>query len=51
VLRFFGDDAIFRAQPENSGLGYSAAGVLFPDEISPWKAGDPFRAPGFHQRI
>ncbi len=51
VLRFFGDDAIFSPLPEKSRSGYGAAGVLFVDEISHLKAGDPFRAPCFRQLV
>jgi hypothetical protein len=51
VLRFFGDDATFSPLPENSRSGYSTAGVLFVDELSHLKAGDPFRAPCFRQLI
>ena len=49
VLRFFGDDATFSPLPENSRSGYSTAGVLFVDELSHLKAGDPFRASCFRQ--
>nr|WP_315597387.1 phytanoyl-CoA dioxygenase family protein [uncultured Cupriavidus sp.] len=51
VLRFFGDDATFSPLPENSRSGYSTAGVLFVDELSHLKAGDPFRASCFRQII
>lgn len=51
VLRFFGDDATFSPLPENSRAGYTPAGVLFVDEISHLKAGDPYRASCFRQII
>jgi hypothetical protein len=49
VLRFFGDDAIFRTLPSHSDNLYTPAGVLFLDQIGHLKEGDPFRSPFFKQ--
>jgi ectoine hydroxylase-related dioxygenase (phytanoyl-CoA dioxygenase family) len=49
VLRFFGDDAKFHPLPDHSDAGYTPAGVLFLDEMTALKAGDPLRAPTFAQ--
>ena len=49
VLRFFGDDATFRALPAESRSGYPRQGILFSDELAHLKDGDPFRAPNFQQ--
>jgi hypothetical protein len=51
VFRFFGDDATFRPLPEHSAAGYPQQGVLFSEELSTLKAGDPFRHPTFRQLI
>jgi len=47
VLRFFGDDAVFRPLPENSQGGVPSSGFLFNEELAHLRAGDPFRAPNF----
>lgn len=49
VLRFFGDDAVFRSLPSHSDNGYTQAGVLFVDHLGHLKDGDPFRASCFPQ--
>jgi ectoine hydroxylase-related dioxygenase (phytanoyl-CoA dioxygenase family) len=49
VLRFFGDDAVFRGLPEKSRAGYPRQGVLFTEDLLHLKDGDPFRAPAFQQ--
>lgn len=49
VLRFFGDDATFRALPSHSDNGYTPAGILFADQLGHLKDGDPFRAPFFRE--
>lgn len=49
VLRFFGDDATFRALPEESRSGYPRQGILFSEELAHLKEGDAFRAPCFQQ--
>ena len=49
VLRFFGDDSVFRSLPSHSDSGYTTAGVLFADQLGHLKDGDPFRAPCFKQ--
>ena len=49
VLRFFGDDATFHPLPENSAAGYGTGGVLFIEEMSALRAGDPLRSPIFVQ--
>lgn len=51
VFRFFGDDATFRPLPEHSDAGYPREGILFTEELSNLKAGDPFRHPTFRQLI
>lgn len=49
VLRFFGDDATFRALPEKSASGYPRQGILFADELAHLEDGDLFRSPAFLQ--
>jgi ectoine hydroxylase-related dioxygenase (phytanoyl-CoA dioxygenase family) len=49
VLRFFGDDAVFRALPSQSRSGYTPAGVLHLEHIAHLKEGDPYRSPFFVQ--
>lgn len=49
VLRFFGDDATFRALPSQSRSGYTPAGVLHLEHIAHLKDGDPYRSPFFVQ--
>jgi hypothetical protein len=49
VLRFFGDDAVFRSLPEESLAGYPRAGVLFTEDLAHLRDGDPFRAPIFQK--
>jgi ectoine hydroxylase-related dioxygenase (phytanoyl-CoA dioxygenase family) len=49
VLRFFGDDATFHPLPEISASGYGSGGVLFVEEMSALRAGDPLRSPTFLQ--
>ncbi|HEX4181719.1 MAG TPA: phytanoyl-CoA dioxygenase family protein [Caulobacteraceae bacterium] len=49
VLRFFGDDAVFRSLPEQSLAGYPRQGVLFTDDLAHLRDGDPFRSPIFQQ--
>ncbi|MCQ4312779.1 phytanoyl-CoA dioxygenase family protein [Pseudomonas stutzeri] len=51
VFRFFGDNATFRPLPEYSGSGYPTAGILFTEELSNLKAGEPFRHPTFRQLV
>jgi phytanoyl-CoA dioxygenase PhyH len=51
VLRFFGDEATFRALPKHSVSGYTTAGVLFVEHLANLKDGDPFRAPCFKQLL
>jgi ectoine hydroxylase-related dioxygenase (phytanoyl-CoA dioxygenase family) len=49
VLRFFGDDAVFRSLPAQSKAGYPRQGVLFTDDLAHLRDGDPFRASIFQQ--
>ena len=49
VLRFFGDDAVFRGLPKESKAGYSRQGVLFVEDLLHLRDGDPFRSPIFQQ--
>jgi phytanoyl-CoA dioxygenase PhyH len=49
VLRFFGDDATFRALPSHSDSGFTPAGMLFVEQLGHLKEGDPFRSPFFKQ--
>ena len=49
VLRFFGDDAIFRSLPSHSDNGFTPAGLLLLEHIRHLKDGDPFRSPFFKQ--
>jgi ectoine hydroxylase-related dioxygenase (phytanoyl-CoA dioxygenase family) len=51
VLRFFGDDAVFRALPSKSRSGFSLAGVWNRENIAHLKEGDPFRSPFFAQLV
>ena len=51
VLRFFGDDAVFSPLPQPSISGFTAAGVLFLEELAALKDGDPFRATCFRQLV
>ncbi|MFP3643031.1 phytanoyl-CoA dioxygenase family protein [Paraburkholderia sp. SIMBA_054] len=51
VLRFFGDDAVFSPLPQPSISGFTAAGVLFLEELAALKDGDPFRATSFRQLV
>ena len=48
VLRFFGDEAVFRPLPSDSDSGYSPFGAWV-DQVGQLKNGDPFRAPYFKQ--
>lgn len=49
VLRFFGDDAVFRPLPSSSRAGYPPQGVLFTEDLAHLREGDSFRAPIFQQ--
>jgi ectoine hydroxylase-related dioxygenase (phytanoyl-CoA dioxygenase family) len=49
VLRFFGDDAVFRGLPEKSKAGYPRQGILFSEDLLHLSDGDPFRSPVFQQ--
>jgi len=49
VLRFFGDDAVFRALPEKSRSGYTPAGFLHLEHISHLRDGEPYRSPFYVQ--
>jgi ectoine hydroxylase-related dioxygenase (phytanoyl-CoA dioxygenase family) len=49
VLRFFGDDALFRPLPAQSRARYPRQGVLFTDDLAHLKDGDRFRSPIFQQ--
>lgn len=49
VLRFFGDDAVFRALPERSRSKYTPAGVLHLQHIAHLKEGDAYRSPFYAQ--
>lgn len=49
VLRFFGDDAVFRSLPSESRAGYPTQGVLFTDDLAHLQDGDRFRSPVFQQ--
>jgi ectoine hydroxylase-related dioxygenase (phytanoyl-CoA dioxygenase family) len=49
VLRFFGDDATFRALPQISKARYPRQGMLFRKELEHLRDGQPFRAPVFEQ--
>lgn len=49
VLRFFGDDALFRALPSKSRSGYTPAGVLHLEHISHLQDGEPYRSPFYVQ--
>ncbi|MBF6986582.1 phytanoyl-CoA dioxygenase family protein [Cupriavidus sp. IK-TO18] len=48
VLRFFGDDATFRALPM-SNPRYARNGPLFREEMARLNEGEPFRSPVFRQ--
>jgi ectoine hydroxylase-related dioxygenase (phytanoyl-CoA dioxygenase family) len=48
VLRFFGDDATFRALPM-SNPRYARNGPLFSEEMARLNEGEPFRSPVFRQ--
>ncbi|AMR80759.1 phytanoyl-CoA dioxygenase family protein [Cupriavidus nantongensis] len=48
VLRFFGDDATFRALPM-SNPRYARNGPLFSEEMAKLNEGEPFRSPVFRQ--
>lgn len=49
VLRFFGDDAVFRALPSKTKSRYPPQGMLFHEELAHLADGEPFRAPIFEQ--
>jgi ectoine hydroxylase-related dioxygenase (phytanoyl-CoA dioxygenase family) len=49
VLRFFGDDATFRALPRESRGGFTPAGILHLEHIGHLKEGDPYRSPFYLQ--
>jgi ectoine hydroxylase-related dioxygenase (phytanoyl-CoA dioxygenase family) len=49
VLRFFGDDAVFRTLPGRSRSKYTPAGVLHLEHIAHLKEGDPYRSPFYVQ--
>ena len=51
VLRFFGDDAVYRPLPANSGSGFPQEGILFYEEMAKLRDGDPFRSPVFKQLV
>lgn len=51
VLRFFGDDALYRPLPQNSGSGFGPEGILFVEEMTKLKDGDPFRSSVFKQLV
>ncbi|WP_430292834.1 phytanoyl-CoA dioxygenase family protein [Pseudomonas sp. B1-22] len=50
VLRFFGDDATFRALPDTHPY-FARNGGLFVDEMAKLNPGEPFRSPVFKQLI
>ncbi|HEU4428128.1 MAG TPA: phytanoyl-CoA dioxygenase family protein [Myxococcota bacterium] len=50
VFRFFGDDATFRALPDNN-KHYGRNGVLFKKQMAALNPGDPFRSPVFRQLV
>jgi hypothetical protein len=49
VLRFFGDDATFRALPNKSRSGFTPAGIWYTEHIAHLKNGDPYRSPFYVQ--
>lgn len=49
VLRFFGDDAVFRGLPEQSKARYPRQGILFSDDLAHLRDGGLFRSPIFQQ--
>lgn len=49
VLRFFGDDSMFRALPSKSRSGYTPAGALHLEHIEHLKDGEPYRSPFYVQ--
>lgn len=49
VLRFFGDDAVFRPLPGKSKSRMPPQGLLFRKELAHLSDGEPFRAPMFQQ--
>ncbi|HUO13059.1 MAG TPA: phytanoyl-CoA dioxygenase family protein [Caulobacteraceae bacterium] len=49
VLRFFGDDAVFRSLPAKTKSRYPREGMLFHKELAHLAEGEPFRAPIFEQ--
>lgn len=51
VLRFFGDDAVFRALPGKSRSRYTPAGVLHLEHIAHLNEGDPYRSPFYVQLV
>ncbi|WP_028932376.1 phytanoyl-CoA dioxygenase family protein [Pseudonocardia spinosispora] len=50
VLRFFGDDATFRALPDVN-RDFARNGVLFVEEMAKLNPGDPFRSPVFRRLV
>ncbi|WP_411129157.1 phytanoyl-CoA dioxygenase family protein [Streptomyces sp. x-19] len=51
VLRFFGDDAVFRSLPDVEGHPFARNGVLFVEEMAKLNPGDPFRSPLFRKLV
>ncbi len=49
VLRFFGDNALFRSLPTKTKSRYPPQGMLFHKELAHLADGEPFRAPIFEQ--
>lgn len=50
VLRFFGDDSVFKALPEVNET-FARNGTLFVEEMAKLNEGDPFRSPVFRKVV